>query len=237
MCAAEKRKKGCLFYGCLTSIILGLVLFVAVPLAIYYGVNVAVGKFVENYSDVDPIELPTIEMAEADLTMLKQRVETFREAIKNKEASPPLELSAEEINALIFHDKQLEKLKGKAYLEIEGNALKGKVSIPLNELNLDSDVPRYINGSGAFEVSISNGNLSVILQSLEIKGKSLPAPIQNVIQGKNLFENAQWDPDTERLIKRLKTFEIRDGKLLLELNEEYEAEIDESLNFEDVNEL
>ena len=237
MCAAEKSKKGCLFYGCLTSIILGLILFVAVPLALYYGVNVAVGKFVENYTDVDPIELPKVEMAEADLRILKQRVEQFRQAIQNKQSAPPLELTGEEINALIFHDAQLEKLKGKAYLKIEGEALKGQVSIPLNELNLDSDVPRYINGSGAFQVSIRDGKLSVIIQSLEIKGKTLPVQIKNAIQGKNLFENAKLDPETKTLIKRLKTFEVRDGKMFLELNEDYEAEIDETLDFEDVNAL
>lgn len=141
MRAAEKSKKGCLFYGCLTSVILGLVLFVVVPLALYFGVKVGVNRFIENYTDVNPLELPTASMEEAELRLLRQRVEQFRKAIQNQESAPALELTAEEINALIFHDKELGKLKGKAYLEIEENALKGQVSIPLSDLNLNSDTP------------------------------------------------------------------------------------------------
>ncbi|HBP57487.1 MAG: hypothetical protein ACJ0BN_05285 [Limisphaerales bacterium] len=226
-----KNKKGCLFYGCLTSIILGLVFFIAVPLALYYGFNVAAGKLIENYTDKDPIQLPEVVLGEAELSMLKQRVERFRKAIQTNEASPPLELTAEEINALIFHDTQLEKLKGRAYLKIEGNALQGQVSIPLDELNLNSDDRRYINGSGRFKISVREGKLSVIIQSIEIKGKTLPAAVQNVITGVNLFENAEMDQETTKLLDRLKTFEIQNGKLLLELNRNREAEIDDALDF------
>ena len=70
MCAMGKNKKGCLFYGCLTSIILGLVFFIAVPLALYYGFNVAAGKLIENYTDKDPIQLPEVVLGEAELSML-----------------------------------------------------------------------------------------------------------------------------------------------------------------------
>ncbi len=226
-----KNKKGCLFYGCLTSIILGLVFFIAVPLALYYGFNVAAGKLIENYTDKDPIQLPEVVLGEAELSMLKQRVERFKKAIQTNEASPPLELTAEEINALIFHDTQLEKLKGRAYLKIEGNALQGQVSIPLDELNLNSDDRRYINGSGRFKISVREGKLSVIIQSIEIKGKTLPAAVQNVITGVNLFENAEMEQETTKLLDRLKTFEIQNGKLLLELNRNREAEIDDALDF------
>jgi len=231
MCAMGKNKKGCLFYGCLTSIILGLVFFIAVPLALYYGFNVAAGKLIENYTDKDPIQLPEVVLGEAELSMLKQRVERFKKAIQTNKASPPLELTAEEINALIFHDTQLEKLKGRAYLKIEGNALQGQVSIPLDELNLNSDDRRYINGSGRFKISVREGKLSVIIQSIEIKGKTLPAAVQNVITGVNLFENAEMDQETTKLLDRLKTFEIQNGKLLLELNRNREAEIDDALDF------
>ena len=237
MCATEKNKKGCLFYGCLTSIVLGLVFFVAAPLVLYYAFNAAAGKLVENYTDEDPIQLPEVVIGEAELSILKQRVERFRKAIQTKEASPPLELTTEEINALIFHDAQLEKLKGRAYLKIEGNALQGQVSIPLDELNLGSDTGRYVNGTGSFKISVREGKLSVIIQSIEIKGKTLPAAVQNVIVGVNLFENAEMDPETTKLLDHLKTFEIRNGKLFLELNKNRKAEIDDALDFSGGDEL
>ena len=229
MCAA--KKKGCLFYGCLASIIFGLVFFIAVPLVLYYAFNAAAGKLVENYTDENPIQLPEVVLGEAELSTLKQRVERFRKAIQSEEASPPLELTAEEINALIFHDTQLEMLKGRVYLKIEGNALKGQVSVPLDEFNLNSDTRRYVNGSGSFKISVREGKLSVIIQSIEIKGKTLPAAVQRAIAEVNLFENAEMDPETMKLLDHLKTFEVRDGKLILELDKNRKAEIDEALDF------
>ncbi|MBT5926305.1 MAG: hypothetical protein HOH33_06770, partial [Verrucomicrobia bacterium] len=64
-----------------------------------------------------------------------------------------------------------------------------------------------------------------------------PTSIKSVIQGRNIFENAQMDPEAKKFLKRLKTLEVRDGKLILELNEEYEAELDNSTDFEGVNAL
>ena len=45
------------------------------------------------------------------------------------------------------------------------------------------------------------------------------------------FENAEMDQETTKLLDRLKTFEIQNGKLLLELNRNREAEIDDALDF------
>ena len=122
-------------------------------------------------------------------------------------------------------------LKGRVYLKIEGNALKGQVSVPLDEFNLNSDTRRYVNGSGSFKISVREGKLSVIIQSIEIKGKTLPAAVQRAIAGVNLFENAEMDPETMMLLDHLKTFEVRDGKLILELDKNRKAEIDEALDF------
>ena len=116
-------------------------------------------------------------------------------------------------------------------MKIEGNALQGQVSIPLDELNLGSDTGRYVNGTGSFKISVREGKLSVIIQSIEIKGKTLPAAVQNVIVGVNLFEKAELDPETTKLLDHLKTFELRNGKLILELNENRKAEIDDALDF------
>ena len=71
----------------------------------------------------------------------------------------------------------------------------------------------------------------MIIQSIEIKGKTLPAAVQNVIVGVNLFEKAEMDPETTKLLDHLKTFELRNGKLFLELNENRKAEIDDALDF------
>lgn len=216
MCAAEKKRRGCFFYGCIVSIILGLILFVGIPLALFFGFNYAVKTVVNNYADEQPMELPIIEMPQTEVTSLKQRVDVFRQAVENNTPTAALELSADELNALIFHDPQLAKLKGKAFLDFEGNKVKGQLSIPLSDLNIGSGESLYLNGTGIFEVSIQNGSLSAKLDSLEIKGKPIPAKFSGWFRGKNLFENAQMDPEAQKFINRISRLEIRDSKLILE---------------------
>ena len=216
MCAAEKKRRGCFFYGCIVSIIFGLILFVGIPLALFFGFNYAVKTVVNNYADEQPMELPIIEMPQTEVTSLKQRVDVFRQAVENNTPTAALELSADELNALIFHDPQLAKLKGKAFLDFEGNKVKGQLSIPLSDLNIGSGESLYLNGTGIFEVSIQNGSLSAKLDSLEIKGKPIPAKFSGWFKGKNLFENAQMDPEAQKFINRISRLEIRDSKLILE---------------------
>ena len=216
MCAAEKKRRGCFFYGCITSIILGLILFVGIPLALYFGFNYAVKTVVNNYADEQPMELPVVEMPQAEVNSLRQRVDQFQQAISDNTPTSPLELSADELNALIFHDPQLAKLKGKAFLDFVDNKVKGQLSIPLSDLNIGSGESLYLNGTGIFEVSIQNGTLSAKLDSLEIKGKPLPAKFSGWFQGKNLFENAQMDPEAQKFINRISRLEIKDDKLILE---------------------
>lgn len=216
MCAAEKKRRGCFFYGCIISIILGLFLFVGIPLALYFGFNYAVKTVVNNYADEQPMDLPIIEMPQAEVNSLRQKVDLFRQAISDNTPTPALELSSDELNALIFHDPQLAKLKGKAFVDFEGNKIKGQISIPLSDLNLGSGDSLYLNGTGIFEVSIQNGTLSAKMDSLEIKGHPLPAKFSGWFQGKNLFENAQIDPEAQKFINRISRLEVHDGKLILE---------------------
>ncbi len=58
-------------------------------------------------------------------------------------ASEPLVLSSDDLNALI-EDKP--EMKGKIYVTVEGDEVKGRVSIPLGELGLPMVKGRYLNG-------------------------------------------------------------------------------------------
>ena len=236
MCAAEKKRRGCLFYGCITSIILGLILFVGIPLALYFGFNYAVKTVVNNYADEQPMDLPVVEMPQAEVQSLRQRVDQFQQAISDNTPTSPLELSADELNALIFHDPQLAKLKGKAFLDFVDNKVKGQLSIPLSDLNIGSGQSLYLNGTGIFEVSIQNGTLSAKLDSLEIKGKPLPAKFSGWFKGKNLFENAQMDPEAQKFINRISRLEVKDGKLILEKDASpAQAEVEDSRAFQQLD--
>src|SRR5437660_3989762 len=111
-----KRRRGCFFYGCLTSSILALVIL-ALPVLIYLKIL--------NMFDTKPAALPTLDMSDADMQQVRQRVDTFRNDVRSAHPTQPLTLSANEINALIATDPSLKALKGKVYVNIEDSQVKG----------------------------------------------------------------------------------------------------------------
>ena len=65
---------------------------------------------------------------------VKKRVEEFRKAVKQGKAVEPLVLTGDDLNVLIDEEPELAQLKGKVYLRIEGDELKGQISLPLEEV-------------------------------------------------------------------------------------------------------
>ena len=64
---------------------------------------------------------------------LKDRVEAFRKAVDDGTPTEPLVLTSDDLNALIEDNAEL---KGMIYVKIEGDEVKGQVSLPLDKLNL-----------------------------------------------------------------------------------------------------
>src|SRR5215468_5409734 len=122
-----KRRRGCLFYGCLTSCILVLVVLAGLILGYLK---------ILNAFDTKPAALPTVDMSDADMQQVRQRVDTFRSDVRSAHPTQPLTLSANEINALIATDPNMKALKGKVYVAIEDNQVKGQVSVPTSDVGL-----------------------------------------------------------------------------------------------------
>ncbi|MDB4798769.1 hypothetical protein OAH36_04140 [Verrucomicrobia bacterium] len=228
MSNSQKRTLGCFAYGCITVVILAVVGIVAVS---YWAKN-AFDGLVDTYTDAAPLELPMVEFADAELVELKERVGVFRKAVDENESEARLELSADELNALIIHDSQFEDLKGKVYLDIKDKQLVGEISLPLEELDIPFGEGRYLNGYGVFDVSIGRRGLEVFVKALEVSGKSLPEEFMGGLTGKNLIADAKFDDEAEALIDRLKTLEIMDDRILLEIAPEIVAEVSEPSELE-----
>src|SRR4029077_9461090 len=146
-----KRRRGCFFYGCLTSSILLLVVLAGLLLGYL--------KILNSFTDTKPAPLPTVNMSPADMEQVRRRVDTFRDNVRSARSTPPLTLSSDELNALIATDPNLQALKGKIYVTIEDSQIKGQVSVPTSQVGLGIFKNRYLNGSGSFSVSLTNGTL------------------------------------------------------------------------------
>jgi len=161
-------------------------------------------------------------MSKADYQQLDKRVTGFAEEVNARKATQPLVLTENEINALIANNPAWRSLQGKVYVTIEGDQIKGKVSIPMDELaqapGLSRLKGRYLNGSAAFKVSLANAVLVVTIQSLEAKGQSPPPPVMAQLQTVNFAQNAMQDPKSQEMIGRFESIEVKDGEITIKVS-------------------
>ena len=205
---APKRRRGCLFYGCLT----GTICLLAVLLALLLGFLKLKGML-NQYTDTKPMALPTVQMPQPQIAEVRHRVETFTDAVRAGRPIAPLSLTADEINALIETSPDLAAMKNRLYVTITNGQLKGELSVPLEVLGRPLFKGRYLNGTGAFAVSLQSGLLRVSPQQLEAKGRPLPAVYMDRLRQENLAAGANNNPQFSSALNRLESIQVTDGKL------------------------
>ena len=215
------KRRGCFFYGCITVLVLTVLVGIALFFAIRYGLN-KFTAFVEQYTETTPMTLPPVPISSTNYLQLDKRVTAFADAVNARKPTLPLVLTGDDINALIANNPAWKGLKGKVYVTIEGDQIKGKVSIPMDELaqapGLSRLKGRYLNGSAAFKVSLANAVLVVTIQSLEAKGQSPPPPVMAQLQTVNFAQNAMQDPKSQEMIGRFESIEVKDGEITIKVS-------------------
>ena len=206
----KARRRGCLFYGCLTSVVLLGLLLGALLLGLHY-----VKKTVDRFTDTRPMELPTVQMPQAEVRKLKTRVQSFQEAVADHRPSAPLSLTSDDINVLLTHGAEQQPIKGRFYASLEGGQLKGDVSLPLDDLGFSMLKGRYLNGSATFTYSFRNGVLSVSPQTVLVKGAPLPEVWMQQLRHENLAVGVVKDPQAAALLQGLEDIQIKDGTLII----------------------
>ena len=64
-------------------------------------------------------------------------------------------------------------------------------------------------------MALSNGRLDVRLEQVSVKDKPLPPLFLNELKKQDLSREFQNDPEVARVMERLDTVEIRDGKVII----------------------
>jgi len=207
---AAKPRRGCFFYGCLSGTVCLVAILIAFLLGLYQ-----LKRMLNFYTDTKPTPLPSVQMTPAETEQVRLRIESFQDAVGSGRPTPPLALSADEINAFIATDPNLARVKGKLYVTIEGKHLKGQVSLPLDELGLGIFRGRYLNGTGTFDVGLRNGALVVTAQTLVVKGKPLPGVYMDKIRSQNLAADLNNNTKASVALSHLQEIRVNDGNLIL----------------------
>ena len=204
-----RKGRGCLFYGCLT----GLVLLLIAGLLAFFTVRYVRNR-IADYTDAAPMTLPKVEMGETESRQLKERVKAFGDAMEKGQPTEPLVLSERDVNALIANQAAAKELADKFYVSLEGNQVKGRVSIPLPNLGWFTK-GRYLNGDGAFNVSLEKGVLVVTAREVRVKGRPLPDAIMDGLRQQNLAEEVGKDPKNADAIRMLGSIQVQDGQAII----------------------
>ncbi len=193
-----KPRRGCLFYGCLG----GVVMLLAILIAGLIGLHLA-RKMFNQFTDSQPAAMPAVQLSQPEIELVRKRIDSFRDSVRAGRPTDPLSLSADEINALIATNLNLN------------DQVTGQLSVPLESVGLTIFKGRYLNGSGTFSLSFHNGILHVFAQNITVKGKPLPEVYMQSIRQRDLARDFNNDPNAAAAFERIQDIEVKDGKITI----------------------
>ena len=203
------KRRGCLFYGCLTMVVLALLLCVAA----YFTVRLVKNQ-IYSWTDSAPVKLPKVEMTENEFSALSQRVKAFSDAMDQGKAAVPLVLTDRDINALIARAPNGRDWADKIHVSLDGDQIKGQVSFPLDQL-VPFGKGRYLNGEATLRVSLENGVLHVTVQEVKARGKALPEVFMKEMRKQDFAQQVLQDPKSAEAVKKLESIQVQDSRLTI----------------------
>ncbi len=206
----EKRRKGCLFYGCLTLVILCLAVLVGGGLGLYLLYQKA-EAVAEKYAATEPMELPQVHYTQVDQDLFQERLKTFADGLAQGKPTVPLTLQGEDLNLLLASSPDLKVLSEGVRLKVEGDEVKGLVSLRLGDLGFPFFKDRYINGEISFQVSLADSRLTVSPREIRVNDKPLPGEYLAAIRQHNFAESANQNPDLKQTLDQIESIEVKDG--------------------------
>ena len=170
-------------------------------------------KVVTRFTDTEAVELPLVDMSPEEVDALIARLSGFRTALEAGEANEPLELTQDDLNALIQNDEEFLFFRGKVYLTLKDDKVGGEVSWPLDEIPLMGG--RYFNGTATFDVEFSDRRPVLYLESASIKGEAVPDAMMIEVRKENFA--AEWSRSQEgrEFLKNIETLEVLEGRLII----------------------
>jgi hypothetical protein len=207
----EKKKMGCWGIGCIVCVVVALLLMIGTGITTYL-IYAKVKSFTAAVSVPVPIDEGTPERY-AEIT---QRVEEVRQALLSNQVTKA-EFTAEELNICVAQNPALKDIKGKVYFKFENGLAQTQASIPLTGIPGFSG--RHLNGLVQTSISVNDGKIKLIPQTVQVSGQNIPDGIMN--QLKKSFQDGfdkklDEDPNTRAFLDRIRTLKIEGDKVVIE---------------------
>ena len=205
------KPRGCFFYGCLSVVIIGLIVIVLGALSYYLAKRTA-NAWINDFTDTAPAPIEQVEYSGKEMEALQSRLADFKNALDHGTNALEVIFSAADLNALIAGQKEL---RNKLFVRIEDSTVKGEISMPLQDigpLKLDG---RHLNATVTFQVALANGALDIRLKDAQVKSRPLPSLLLNELKKDNLAKNFNSDPKTAANIEKFESVRVTNGTVVL----------------------
>jgi hypothetical protein len=195
---------GCFAKGCLILVVFCVLLGVAFVAGSFF----AVRHLQQTFFTKEAVELPRNQSTEEEQQLALAHWRIFERSARAHQPAR-IEMTAEELNALIAVEP---KLRGKAYVSIEGNTARLQISLPLGEGDTRWLKGYYVNGECSVRSASTGDPAEVRITNVTLNNHGVddaalmwkhPWSVRRFI--------STWTEEND-----LKTFEIRDGKVFLE---------------------
>jgi len=199
----QRHGPGCFVKGCLILVIFFILLGLAFIAGYYYAER---HESLAIHHESLPISHATLDEEQA----VRERWDAFEKAARAHEVAR-IELTTDDLNALIASDS---KLRGNAYVTINGDSARVQVSMPLAKGRWFSN--RYVNAQCSVQSGPNQKPEDIRITNIVLNGKPVSEEVLSWRYGAlPSFRSymADWISRSN-----LKTFEITDGKVILETN-------------------
>ena len=194
---------GCFAKGCLILCAFFFLLGVAFVGGTYWAMRYLRTEFFPQTA----AELPPATPTEPEQQAAQEKWRTFETHARAHE-SARLELTEQELNALIASESAL---RGKAFVSLDGDVARLKVSIPLGQMRWMEG--HYLNGECSVQSSPTGDPGGVRITNIIVNGRTVAEETMQWQYGPwsvRRYIN-DWTAD-----QNVKSFEIRDSRVILE---------------------
>jgi hypothetical protein len=201
----HQRGLGCFAKGCLILLVFGILLCLAFVAGTYYA-----ARFLRTeYFSIEHERLPISHASVEEESAVRTRWDAFEKAARAHEPAR-IELTADDLNALIATGSRIH---GDGYVTIEDDTARLQLSIPIGR---SWWMPgRYLNAQCSVQSAPSGKPEDARITSIIVNGRPVGEEFLSWQYGSWSFKRyvGEWVGETN-----LKTFEISDGKVILETN-------------------
>lgn len=187
-------------------------LAIVAGIAGYFVVRQTAARWINDYTEATPTQVEQVEYSKSQMDALNSRLAVFKQALDKGQTSVELVLTAEDLNALIAKEREW---RGKLFVRIDDDIVRGDVSIPLKDLGPFKLNGRYLNGTATFKLALADGVLQVRLREVQVRGKPLPAMVLAELKKENLAKGFQQDPKAAADFARFDSIQVTNGQVVL----------------------